>query len=772
MERENNLIFNGLNSAQKQAVENFKGASLIIAGAGSGKTKVLTNRIANILAHDFNPIEIIALTFTNKAAKEMKERIAAIVGWSKARYISMGTFHSVFLRFLKEHAELLGYPRNFTVYDSSNTRSAIRSCIKELGLDDKIYKPQEIQAKISIAKNNLYNATSYTSTNQFVQNDALARKPRIHEVFSLYEKRCKLAGAMDFDDILLNMNVLLRDFPAVNEELRERFKFVLVDEYQDTNYAQYLIVKRLASKHGNICVVGDDSQSIYAFRGAKIENILNFKKDYPNASQFKLEQNYRSTQTIVNAANSLIAKNKNQLQKECFSDSDQGEKINLIRAYSEQEESFLVAGEIIVKQNRFKIPFSSFAVLYRTNAQSRAIEEALRKRNIPYKIYGGHSFFDREEIKDSMALLRLVVNPKDNESFTRSVKSLSNGIGDTTISRIHSAALSNEISYFEAITTGELSTFGINSGIEAKLKNYTNLISEINSKVNTENAYSLSVEVLNRSGYLTQLKSDTSLEGQSRFENVEELLNSVKIYIEEREEEAADMENLTGESAGEVFVPLYEYLDNISLMSNIDEEGNDEKSTDHVKLMTIHTAKGLEFEHVCIIGLEENLFPNLNGFASESELEEERRLFYVAITRAKLTLSISYAQSRMKWGTHASNPPSRFLSEIDQQYFIRPLNFSAPIESDIQKRTFAETSAMRPTVPTNTTNVHIPSQGFTPSALSALKVGKRVEHDRFGYGKILEMEGVGDSAKAIVDFEINGKKTLLLKYAKLRVEEN
>lgn len=765
-------IIEGLNSAQKEAVEQYEGPALIIAGAGSGKTKVLTNRIANVLNHGNDPSGVLALTFTNKAAGEMKERIAAIVGWKKARYIWMGTFHSVFLRFLKEDAELLGYPKNFTIFDTSASRSAIRACIKELNLDEKMYKPADVLSKISVAKNNLYTASAYASNSSLVQRDALIKKPKIADIFLLYEKRCKLAGAMDFDDILLNTNILLRDFPDVVEKYRNRFSFILVDEYQDTNFAQYLIVKKLAAQHRNICVVGDDAQSIYAFRGAKIENILNFRKDYPDCKEFRLEQNYRSTKTIVNAANSLIAKNSVQLKKECFSAGEDGDKIELVKAFTEQEEAFMVASSISSKLISDSCRNSDFAVLYRTNAQSRAIEEALRKRGISYKIFGGYSFFDREEIKDAMAYFRLVVNPKDNEAFKRVIKVPARGIGDTTISRIQAASSANDLSFWEAIQQGSLDTFGINSGIQSKLKQFFEFINEMNFRSQSEGAFEIAAEILARSGYLAELKADNSLEGQSKVDNIEELLNSIKNLIEDK----AEQFELENEAEGLVFsdtVLLSEFLDNISLMSSVEEsELEDGDSADFVSLMTVHASKGLEFRHIYIIGMEENLFPSQNSSSTESEIEEERRLFYVALTRAKKSVTLSYSHSRMKWGNHVNNSPSRFLREIDQSYLSRPVESGqrggAPEREAVKifsqsVRTYSSGPGFASLPP------KAPDPNFVPDPVSDLAVGQVVEHDRFGVGKLIEIEDGGANSKAVVDFETGGRKTLLLKFAKLRI---
>ncbi len=849
MNREFSSIIEGLNPAQKQAVEEFTGPSLIIAGAGSGKTRVLTCRIANVLSNGHKAGSILALTFTNKASKEMKERISSLVGYDRARHLWMGTFHSVFVRFLREDAGLIGFPTSFTIYDTSDSRSAIRNCVKELSLDEKIYKPNEVLSRISMAKNNLITSASYLSNATLQQNDAAVRKPRIGDIYALYDKRCKQSGAMDFDDILLYTNILIRDFPEVLDKLRNRFSFILVDEYQDTNFAQWLIVKKLSEMHRNLCVVGDDSQSIYAFRGARIENILNFKKDYPEAKEFRLEQNYRSTQTIVNAANSLIARNSLQLKKECFSAASVGENIEVVKAYTDQEESFLLASSIVSKIYQDKSAYSEFAVLYRTNAQSRAVEEALRKRSLPYKIYGGHSFYDRAEVKDMMAYLRLLVNPKDDEAFRRAVKVSGKGIGDTTMGYLSAAAAAGGVSMWEAIHTGDVQSFGIKSATYNRFMEFCGIISDIRTRVAAINAYDIAMEIFIRSGYATLLKSDTTLEGQSRAENVEELFNSIKAFVEEQEAES-ELESATvpvsspglepGPQSATV-VPaafLGDYLETISLMSVMDD--NKDEDSNKISLMTVHSAKGLEFTHVYIIGLEENLFPSVNSSSSESEIEEERRLMYVAITRAKKSVTISYAQSRFRWGSHVSYPPSRFLREINPKFLNWPdlenekngrfgadtrfgSNSRYDADSDYGSgsgssshsgsanrsgsggwsgnRHSGNNSGTKPFAggqspsgnQSSSQNGKYPSSGessaptrrasagFTPpkpadpnfiaDPISKLAAGQKIEHDRFGFGQILSIEGDPLNLKAVVDFDEGGRKILLLKFAKLRIVE-
>ena len=771
MKREISNITEGLNPAQKQAVEEFEGPSIIVAGAGSGKTKVLTTRIANILSHGHKAGSILALTFTNKASREMKERIASLVGSDKARYLWMGTFHSVFVRFLREDAQLIGFPSSFTIYDTTDSKSAIRNCVKELSLDEKLYKPGEVLSRISMAKNNLITPSAYLNNSSLIQADAAMRKPRIADIFALYEKRCKQSGAMDFDDILLYTNILLRDFPEVLDKLRNRFSYILVDEYQDTNYAQYLIVKKLSSLHRNICVVGDDAQSIYGFRGARIENILNFKKDYPEAKEFRLEQNYRSTQTIVKAANSLISKNSNRLNKECFSAADTGVPIEVTKAYTDQEEAFLTASSIVSTIHNHKAAYSEIAVLYRTNAQSRAIEEALRKRSVPYKIFGGKSFYERAEVKDIMAYFRLLVNPKDDEAFKRVINIPARSIGATSLARLTTAATNNGLSIWETIhqnpsdITSTITSTGINSSTAGRIIQFCQLISEIKEKALTVNAYDVAMEIFIQSGYSAMLKGESSVEAQARAENAEELFNSIKAFVEEREAEA-DLEPENTESIRQS-VLLGDYLETISLMSALDN-GNNEQDADSVSLMTVHSAKGLEFSYVYIIGLEENLFPSLNSSSSAEEIEEERRLMYVAITRAKKAVTISYAQTRFRWGSHVSYPPSRFIREIDQQYVNWP-DMAAERGAPVHKTAVAAVriQQQRPKF----TPPKPPNPDFQADPVSKLKEGQQIEHDRFGFGKLLTIEGDPLNLRAIVEFKQGGRKVLLLKYAKLRIVE-
>jgi DNA helicase-2/ATP-dependent DNA helicase PcrA len=811
MKRDFSTIVEGLNCAQKQAVEQFEGPSLIIAGAGSGKTRVLTSRIANILNHGHKASSVLALTFTNKASKEMKERIAGMVGEGLARYLWMGTFHSVFIRFLREDAELLGFPKSFTIYDTSDSRSAIRVCVKELGLDEKMYKPNEVLSRISMAKNNLITAKAYLANGELMQRDAIARKPKIGEVYALYERKCRQAGAMDFDDILLYTNIMIRDFPQVLEKLQQRFSFILVDEYQDTNFSQYLIVKKLSANHRNLCVVGDDSQSIYAFRGARIENILNFRKDYPEAKEFKLEQNYRSTQTIVNAANSLIAKNSNRLNKECFSEAEAGEKIEVIRGYSDQEEAFTVVSSLMNRIYSDRAEYSDFAILYRTNAQSRVVEEALRKRSVPYRIYGGHSFYERQEVKDVLAYMRLLVNPKDDEAFRRVVNVPARGIGDTTMGYLAAAAGAASLSMWEAFHAGDLDAFGIKPAAAARLSIFTALIAEVGSKASTTTAYDITMEILMRSGYMEHLRADSSLEGQARLENVEELFNSIKEMEGELSGgEISDGDLIADEDPG--LMPdresgpllLEEFLEKISLMSAVDEGADSKEENNKVSLMTVHSAKGLEFPYVYVIGMEDNLFPSINGVSSDQEIEEERRLFYVALTRAKRAITLSYAQSRFRWGQQVNYPPSRFLKEVDRKFLNWPYedgvmsifrtdssNSSGLFSSGTGRGVGAAGRSERPARsaqpsageafrrpaspaaggPSATAPPPPRRENFFPDPVEKLRVGMNVEHERFGYGKIILLEGDVLNMRAVVAFNDGGQKTLLLKFAKLRIVE-
>ena len=737
-----------------------------------------------------------------------------MVGERSARRLYMGTFHSVFIRFLREFAESLGYPSTFTIYDTSDSVSAIKTCLKELQLDEKVYKPKDVLSRISMAKNNLVTASAYRRNPTALQNDAAAKKPRICDIYDLYAARCKQAGVMDFDDILLNMNILLRDNPAALESIAGRFEYIMVDEYQDTNFSQYLILKKLSQFHKNICVVGDDSQSIYAFRGAKIENILNFKKDYPDHHIFRLEQNYRSTRVIVDAANSLIARNSARIPKECYSMGEQGEKIRLIQAYTEQEEALLIASSIVSRIHADSAQYQDFAILYRTNAQSRALEEALRKRNLPYVIYSGNSFFERAEVKDMMAYLKLAVNLNDDESFKRVVNKPARGIGDTSMTALAAAATAHGVSLFQAAYAEDLENFGLKSAAAQKIRVFCDMMKDFYGLGQKEDAHKVAQSLALRSGLLMFYKSDTSIEGQSRTANVEELLNGVKNYIEERQNELFEemqAEGMIGEgveltAADLPVTTLGDYLENVSLLSAVDLE-DDEDGSNKVTLMTVHSSKGLEFPYVFVAGMEENIFPSGGFLASESEIEEERRLFYVAMTRAKKAVAFSFAQTRTRNGKHEANSPSRFVKEVDPQYIANPLTPMAdddrPVQSfggwnkpsasrtgyaygqssrpQVERRPQQNQTVRRPESPVKTepsairrpqaVPKRVPDAEFEATPVMQLRAGQRIEHNRFGYGKIVEITGNVTDLKAKIAFDDHGEKILLLKYAKIRVVE-
>ena len=658
MEENVNLILEELNDEQRRAVCCVDGPVLIVAGAGSGKTRVLTSRVAYILALQ-EDARILALTFTKKAAGEMKERIAAMVGGWRLRRVVMGTFHAVFVRFLREYAGVLGYPEHFTIYDTTDSQSAIKACLKEMGLDDKVYKPREVLSRISMAKNNLITVSAYQASQELQTQDYHTKRPRLGEVYQRYQEKLKQSGVMDFDDILLNMNKLLHDSPEALEAIAGRFTHILVDEYQDTNRAQYLILKKLAQFHRNLCVVGDDSQSIYAFRGARIENILSFKKDYPECKLFRLERNYRSTQMIVDAANSVIAHNEGRIPKECYAVGEMGERLRLIKAYTEQEEAVMIVSEIQDRMRRERAQYQDFAILYRTNSQSRALEEQLRRRNIPYMIYSGNSFFERAEVKDMMAYFKLVVNPRDDESFRRIVNKPARGIGDKALGAVEAEARQRGCPLFEAAKQ------------VPKVQEFCALIEDLAVRVRTTDAYVLAKLIADRSTLYAFYKQDTSIEGLSRVANLDELLNSVEQFVEERTDEAAEY----AAEGGEVGVfTLDDFLENVSLLSSVDVAEGEEDTNNKVALMTAHSSKGLEFPYVFVAGMEENLFPSATMLSVKSEVEEERRLFYVAVTRAKRAVALSFAGTRMRNGKHESNAPSRFLKEIDPRFLENPLD--------------------------------------------------------------------------------------------------
>jgi len=745
-----------LSSVQREAVIRTNGPSLIIAGAGSGKTRVLTYRIAYLLLEGVSPGSILALTFTNKAAREMKDRILQVAG-KQANRLWMGTFHSVFARILRYEASFIGFTSNFTIYDTSDTASIIRGILKEMNLDDKIYKDRDVHNRISMAKNNLMTPAAYASSSQLISEDMKNRKPRISEIYQKYVAKCRNANAMDFDDLLLYTNILFRDNPDVLAKYQSIFRYVLVDEYQDTNVAQYLIVKRLVETNKNITVVGDDAQSIYSFRGARIENILNFKKDYPDYAEFKLEQNYRSTQTIVNAANSLIAKNKLQIKKTCFSKGDSGEKIDIIKAFTDQEEGILVASSIVDAIFCKHAEYANIAILYRTNAQSRIFEDSLRKRNVPYRIYGGISFYQRAEIKDAIAYMRLAANPQDDEAFKRIINYPARGIGNTTMDRLQKYASDNNLSLWDALYQAPFSSIGIKEAMSKKMIEFRIMIESFVKLVNTEKAYDFASDIIKKSGMLAELKSNKTPEGISRIENIEELLNGIKEYTEGAENPEEDM-------------PITEYLQNVALITDADNNSPDDKNK--VSLMTIHSAKGLEFDFVYIVGVEEGLFPGNNTMQSEQSLEEERRLFYVALTRAAVKATISFAQTRYRWGNLTSAIPSRFLRDIDSEYLQLNSVGSESSEdvSQFSQPRFALKKA-KPQLTPLISNTESESNSDSNSVvdISGLRPGTEVEHSRFGLGRIVEIEGKGGDTKAKIDFQNAGRKTLLLKFAKLNI---
>jgi DNA helicase II / ATP-dependent DNA helicase PcrA len=767
---------NELNAAQREAVVNFKGPSLVIAGAGSGKTRVLTYRIAHLLEQGVRPHRILALTFTNKAASEMKERIGQMVGNELARSLWMGTFHSIFAKILRVEAANLGFTSNFTIYDTADSKSLVRAIIKELQLDTDTYKDNDVYSRISSAKNNLVTAQTYANQPQLVERDKASKKPRVSDIYKIYVQRCKKADAMDFDDLLLYTNILFRDFPDVLEKYQQHFDYILVDEYQDTNFSQYLIINKLSLRHHNICVVGDDAQSIYSFRGAKIENILNFRNDYPNYQLFKLEQNYRSTQTIVDAANSVIAKNKKQIQKKVWSSNDQGEKIKVFSTGNDIEEGFVVSNEILDMHLRDQQHWQDFAILYRTNAQSRIFEEALRKRNVPYKLYGGISFYQRKEIKDVLSYYRLIINHRDEEALKRIINYPVRGIGDTTVGKIEACSNEKNISMWQVLCNLDAFNLDVNRGTAAKLTAFASFIQSFSDKLKTTDAYDLAFEVATASGILKELHNEKTPEAVSKYENLQELLNAIKEFSMSVPDEAG-------------LVTLDRYLENVALLTDVDNEKAEDR--DKVTLMTIHSAKGLEFNNIFIVGLEEDLFPSRIAATSDQEVEEERRLFYVALTRARQKAMLSYSSMRFKWGTPNSCKPSRFLREIDSQYIDFSLtNFTeevSPVNDDdfafarkqyqspaniIPKKSVTST----PVAPQRLVKITAASgknqqsgATFEASDASAIQAGMMVEHERFGTGKVLNVEGQATDLKATVFFQNAGQKQLLLKFAKLRI---
>ena len=748
-----------LNEGQLAAVLYNEGPSLVIAGAGSGKTRVLTYKIAYLLEQGYEPWSILALTFTNKAAREMKERIRRQVG-DQARYLWMGTFHSIFSRILRAEAHVFGFTSNFTIYDSSDSKSLIKSIIKEMQLDDKVYKAGMIQNRISNAKNRLILPDAYAADGSIYQGDMEAKVPATRDIYRRYWDRCRQSNVMDFDDLLVYAYLLFDEYPEVCEKYARQFKYVLVDEYQDTNYAQHCIVLQLTRESQKVCVVGDDAQSIYSFRGANIDNILKFTKLYKGARLFKLEQNYRSTQTIVCAANSLIEKNNEQIRKEVFSEKPLGDPVVVFNAYSDVEEGDIVANQILGLHRREGHGYSEFAILYRTNAQSRIFEEALRKRNIPYKIYGGLSFYQRKEIKDVISYFRLAVNPNDEEAFRRVLNYPARGIGDTTLAKLAAAANEHQVSLWKIL--GEPLTYGvnINKGTHAKLQAFYELVEDFRESAVEKNAYEVGNYIVRRSGIMNEIYQDRTPENMSRQENIEELLNGIHDFCEGRKEE------------GNEHVALTDYLSEVSLLT--DQDTDKEEDMEKVTLMTIHSAKGLEFRNVFVVGLEENLFPSAMCINSIRELEEERRLFYVAITRAEERCFLSFAKSRFRYGKMEFSNPSRFLKDIDPRYlnvpqFHQTVQKSVPT-SPIRTERF-KPEPMRPVVSPRFVKVNkvmsVPSKPVTGA--NGLQEGSVIEHERFGIGDVVKIEGAGDNCKATVRFRNAGVKQLLLKFAKFKV---
>ena len=823
-------ILQGLNPAQRAAVEAYDSASLIIAGAGSGKTRVLTSRIAYMIQKGIKPKNILATTFTNKAAQEMRERIVKMIPEhlteGQARHIWMGTFHSIFARILRTDAERIGFPTNFTIYDASDARNLIKTIVKELNLADDKYKPNTIASRISQAKNALVTPGAYLANSAHATEDRRAQIPEFGNIYNLYCQRCKHNGAMDFDDLLLQTNILLRDCPDVLERYQEQFKYILVDEYQDTNYAQYIIVRRLSQHHGKVCVVGDDAQSIYSFRGAKIENILSFQRDYPEAKVFKLEQNYRSTRTIVEAANSVIVHNSRRMEKRCFSEGDEGEKIRVLKAYTDREEAELVVQDLRDKVRATGDAWNEAAILYRTNNQSQALEESLRRRGIPYRIYKGASFYDRKEIKDMLAYIRLVVNPRDDEAFRRIVNYPVRGIGDTTVLRIAQLAAERGVSMWEAVDAlvAEPVSDPVQRTIVRKVAEFVALIRSLSLERAQKGLYDFGMEVASRSGILALFRRENSPEATSALDNIEELLNSMQLFKEQR-----DAEIRAGEELGEATVE--EWLQSVTLTTDMDKK-EDAGDDDKVTLMTVHSAKGLEFKYVYIVGMEENLFPSQRAAESPEGFEEERRLFYVALTRAKCSAVLSYAEMRFKWGNMEFSRPSCFLREIDPRYLDGAVGAGQThvreeaadggrtalevlrrrFDVRYQQRAggscnpsfggakssfggrggaysggsrpesgapsfggqggtdsaFRRPALQRPVVPENLRRL---GGGAAPAAgnaaASGYAVGERVEHPKFGCGEIVRIETLAADHKLVVVFEEYGEKTLLAKFAKL-----
>ena len=775
-----------LNEGQRNAVLYNDGPSLVIAGAGSGKTRVLTYKIAYLLENGYQPWNILALTFTNKAAREMKERIARQVGPERARHLWMGTFHSMFLRILHVEAGHIGFTSQFTIYDTADSKSLIRSIIKEMGLDEKVYKPGMVQARISNAKNHLVSPAGYANNKEAYEGDRAAKVPALRDIYQRYWERCRQADAMDFDDLLFYTFLLFRDHPEVLARYQDQFRYILVDEYQDTNFTQHSIVLQLAKNHQHVCVVGDDAQSIYSFRGADIDNILYFTKVYPDTKVFKLEQNYRSTQTIVRAANSLIEKNQWQIRKEVFSEKEKGEAIGVYQAYSDVEEGDIVVNKIAELRREKRYAYSDFAILYRTNAQSRIFEEAMRKRSMPYRIYGGLSFYQRKEIKDVIAYFRLIVNPNDEEAFKRIINYPARGIGDTTVGKIIAAATGHNVSLWTVLCEPLAYGLNFNKGTVGKLQAFRELISAFITDAAEKNAYEIGADIIRQSGIINDVCQDNSPENLSRKENIEELVNGMSDFCAQRQEE------------GKPNVLLGDFLSEVSLLTDqdSDKDGDDEKIT----LMTVHSAKGLEFKNVFVVGMEENLFPSGMVGDSPRALEEERRLFYVAITRAEEHCFLSYAKTRFRYGKMEFGSPSRFLKDIDIRFLRLPQDAgmfrrveeeavafrrenargfapdkeNAPYGGKERVSVRPKQQIIAPTVPRNLKRV-APSANTASTSLSdggsanRIQQGQLIEHERFGLGEVLKVEGEGDNAKATIRFKNAGDKQLLLRFARFKV---
>ncbi|WP_025125132.1 ATP-dependent helicase [Myroides odoratimimus] len=770
-----------LNEAQRAPVLQKDGPMIVIAGAGSGKTRVLTLRIAYLMHQGVDAFNILALTFTNKAAREMKVRIAQIVGNSEAKNLWMGTFHSVFAKILRAEADKLGYPSNFTIYDSQDSQRLIGQIIKEMQLDKDIYKPKEILSRISSYKNSLVTVKAYFNNPELQEADAMSKRPRIGEIYNNYVERCFKSGAMDFDDLLLKTNELLTRFPDVLSKYQNRFKYILVDEYQDTNHSQYLIVRALSDRFQNICVVGDDAQSIYAFRGANINNILNFQKDYEGVETYRLEQNYRSSRNIVEAANSVIDNNKVKLEKVVWTANDFGPKIKVHRSLTDGEEGRFVASTIFEEKMQNQKNNSDFAILYRTNAQSRAMEDALRKKDIPYRIYGGLSFYQRKEIKDVLSYLRLVINPKDEEALVRVINYPARGIGNTTLDKLTIAANHYKRSIFEVVEHIDKIDLKITAGTRNKLSDFSNMIKAFQALEETMDAYQLTEHIVKKTGLVQEMRKDTTPEGITRMENIEELLNGIKDFIEGQRE----VDGARG--------ALSEFMEDVALATDLDKDTGDD---DRVALMTIHLAKGLEFPTVFCVGMEEDLFPSAMSMNTRSELEEERRLFYVALTRAEHQAYLTYAQSRYRWGKLVDSDPSRFIEEIKDDYleYLTPIEtnyrykptINADIFGDVDKSKLRLKKPVAGTPPAYVTDNEEPKENrnirklkpvdASPAKTTSLtngnqllEVGQVVMHERFGKGVIINLEGVGADKKAEIRFDVGGIKKLLLRFAKLQV---